>query len=147
MNACRAEHLSRRALSRLLEASQAEGFAFMVRLADELERGCYLKPGAALFAAWEAAHLLGVVGLTPDPYLREPQSYQPNVGRVRHLYVAPYARRAGVGRALLAALTNEPRRHYQVLRLRTDNPAAATFYKALGFAETSEPDATHRRLL
>lgn len=119
----------------------------MPRLADELERGCYPEPGAALFAAWEAAHFLGVVGLTPDSYLREPQSYQPDVGRVRHRYVAPCARRAGVGRALLAALTDEARRHYRVLRLRTDNLAAAAFYEALGFTETSEPDATHRRLL
>lgn len=122
----------------------------MLRLADELEQACDLKPGAALFGAWEAAQLAGVVGWMPDPYLRglgEPQRCNQTVGRVRHLYVLPRARHSGVGSALLAALTDEARRHYRVLRLRTDNPAAATFYETLGFTATAEVDATHRRLL
>lgn len=122
----------------------------MLRLADELERGCYLELGAVLFGAWKAAHLLGVVGLTPDPYLyglHRPRRSKQAVRRVRHLYVLPHARHSGVGRALLAALTDEARHHYRVLRLRTDTAAAAAFYRMLGSAETSEPDATHRRLL
>lgn len=150
MNVRRAEHLAGGALAPLSEASQAEGFAFISRLADELERGDYIKPGAALFCAWEVAQLVGVVGLTLDPYLDgldETPRCRLTVGRVRHLYVLPCARRAGVGSALLAALTDEARRHYRVLRLRTGNPAAAAFYEALGLAATTEVDATHRRQL
>ncbi|HEV2735054.1 MAG TPA: hypothetical protein VGV85_09445 [Longimicrobiaceae bacterium] len=37
--------------------------------------------------------------------------------------------------------------HFGVLLLRTDTPAAAPFYEALGFAPVASPYATHRRVL
>ncbi|KMO37741.1 hypothetical protein VQ03_18805 [Methylobacterium tarhaniae] len=33
--------------------------------------------------------------------------------------------------------------HFRVVRLRAASPEAATFYRFLGFADTTEPDATH----
>jgi len=141
-------------LAPLLAASQAEGFRFVARLAGELEAGhCeksgekhWEKSGAALFGACDEARLIsggliGVVGLTHNPNVAGGDLAE--VGRVRHLYVLPAYRLAGVGRALMAALIGEARLHYRVLRLRTDTRAAAAFYRTCGFSEYLEPHATH----
>lgn len=90
-----------------------------------------------LFGAY-GAELLGVGGLTPDPY-----TDRPDLGRVRHLYVLPARRAEGVGRTLVVAVILEAQRHYRELRLRTDTQAAAAFYRALGFSSTTQPHATH----
>lgn len=142
MNVTRGSSAVAAGLAPLLTASRAEGFRSVSRLADELESGYFDGPGAVLFGAYDDdIGLVGVVGLTRDPYVAEP--YGKEVGRVRHLYVLPAHRSAGVGRALIAAATEAARRYYRVLRLRTDTPAAAAFYHALGFSECLEPNATH----
>jgi GNAT superfamily N-acetyltransferase len=111
-------------LAPLLTASQTEGFRFVTRLVAKIADGNFEEPGAALFGAYDyGVGLVGVVGLTRDPYVAEP--YGKEVGRVRHLYVLPAYRSKGADRALLAALVGEARLHYRVLQLRTDTPAAA----------------------
>jgi GNAT superfamily N-acetyltransferase len=126
-------------LGSLLEASEAEGFAFLSRLLGELSAGIYTRPSHVLLGAY-GDDLIGVCGLTPDPYLG---IVTPPVGRVRHLYVMPEYRRVGVGRALVEAIVAAARPHYACLRLRTTTVQARAFYQTLGFLPTHEPDATH----
>jgi GNAT superfamily N-acetyltransferase len=83
--------------------------------------------------------LVGLCGRNIDPYLSDPK-----IGRVRHLYVARDARRCGVGRLLVGAIIRGARGHFRLLTLRTDDPQAAAFYRALGFREWTEGStATH----
>ncbi|WP_439594810.1 GNAT family N-acetyltransferase [Falsiroseomonas sp.] len=99
--------------------------------------------GEALFAARIGSALVGLCGLTRDPYLKTE-----TVGRVRRLYVLRAARRAGVGRALVAAVEGEASGSgYPRLRVRA--PASAfAFYESCGFLRAvGEPAATHARML
>ena len=96
-------------------------------------------PGEALFAAYAGGALLGMGGLTRDPYLKsEP------VGRVRRLYVRRAARRHGAGRALLEAIVAGAR-DAAWPRLRVRAPVAAfAFYERIGFLRAvGEASATH----
>jgi GNAT superfamily N-acetyltransferase len=87
--------------------------------------------------------LIGVCGLNVDPY-----SVEPRVGRLRHLYVHPSARRSGVGSALVNIITDCARSHFDVLQLKTDRTDARQFYAALGFEIVSGDEfVTHRRRL
>lgn len=123
--------------------AEAEGVRLLTVLAEDLAAGTMRldEPGTALFAARDAYEVLrGVGALTPDPYAGEP-----GVGRVRRLYVAPVARRAGHGRALIEAMATAAVPGYRVLRVRAP-PAAAAFYLACGFVRTTDSlSATHSR--
>lgn len=96
-------------------------------------------PGEALFAARAAGALVGVAGLTRDPYLDTEAA-----GRVRRLYVLRAARRHGVGRALLGAIAGATR-DAGWARLRVRAPVAAfAFYEGCGFLRAvGERAATH----
>ena len=126
-------------LGPLVAASQAEGFGFVARLAEELARGRFDLPNAILFGAYDGDTLLGVGGLTPDPYTHDDTS----VGRLRHLYVLPCYRRQGVAKALVTVIIAAGRQPNRVLRLGTTNPEADLFYLTLGFVGVTDPDATH----
>ncbi len=99
--------------------------------------------GEALFAAHLGDALLGLCGLTRDPYVQAAA-----VGRVRRLYVLRAARRAGVGRALVDAVAEEAARSGYP-RLRVRSPASAhAFYERCGFLRAvGEASATHVRPL
>jgi len=128
-------------LDGLVDASLAEGHALVRRLRDDWRTGTnrFDRPGEALFEVREGGRLLGVCGLNRDPYTTDPV-----IGRLRHLYVAPAARRRGTGRALVEAALDHAASHFRVVRLRTRSPEADLFYRALGFAsETMDPHATH----
>lgn len=125
----------------LLGESLAEGHNLVERLVDEWDDGSnrFDRPGEIAVQARLGAKLVGVGGLNRDPYLDDPM-----VGRIRHLYVLPDARRRGVGRVLVLALLDEARTHFCRVRLRTSQPEASLLYGALGFEESGgEPDATH----
>jgi GNAT superfamily N-acetyltransferase len=96
-------------------------------------------PGEALFAAHAGGALLGLCGLTRDPYLKGEAA-----GRVRRLYVRRAARRHGVGRALLRGVAAEAEA-FGWPRLRVRAPVASfAFYEACGFLRAvGEPAATH----
>lgn len=133
------------ALAPLLAASVGEGFRFVARLAEEWESDAerFARSGAVLLGAYDGARLIAIGGLTPDPYGDEPR-----VGRLRHLYVLPEARRRGVGRRLVRALEAEADGQYRALVLRTDTESAARFYEALGYARLAPGGtATHRRVV
>ncbi|MGX9965276.1 GNAT family N-acetyltransferase [Roseomonas sp. F4] len=99
--------------------------------------------GDALFAAFAGQALLGLCGLTRDPYLS-----LEHIGRVRRLYVLRPARRAGVGRALVEAVASAATAHGYA-RLRVRAPVSAhTFYERCGFLRAvGARAATHIRPL
>ena len=102
-------------------------------------RNRFERPGEALFQVRGPVGLAGLCGLNRDPY-----SPDEGVGRLRRLYVAPAERRAGVGEALVRHALAHARGSFTLVRLRTSNPEAARFFRALGFSPTPEdPFATH----
>lgn len=129
-------------LESLVEESEAEGIFPLGRLVREWGTGenRFDQPGETLFAAVdEDSRLLGVCGLNRDPYLDDP-----DVGRVRHLYVARAGRGRGVGGRLVRTVIEAARGRFTRLRLRTDCSIAARFYQSLGFERlANDPTATH----
>ncbi|WP_137177923.1 GNAT family N-acetyltransferase [Roseomonas sp. AR75] len=95
-------------------------------------------PGAALFAAYAGDALLGLGGLTRDPYLQD------SAGRVRRLYVRRASRGHGAGRALVEAIiAGAAEAGWPRVRVRA--PASAfRFYERCGFLRAvGERAATH----
>jgi GNAT superfamily N-acetyltransferase len=128
-------------LGALIAESEAHGLRFVRRLADEWAAGTnrFDRPGEALFIARVAGEVVGVCGLTVDPY-----AAAPGVARVRHLYVRSAYRRHGVGRDLVTAVVQAARGRFTRLRLRTNDPGAARLYERLGFhAVAGLADCTH----
>ena len=117
------------ALDPLVAAADDEGWEFVRRLADEWATGAnrFDRPGERLFIARAAGEIVGVCGLTVDPY-----SSGPKVGRVRRLYVLPAFRGAGVGRRLVRAVVREADGAIRPAPGSTENPAAARLYEGLG---------------
>lgn len=124
----------------LVAESEAGGFRFVRRLVAQWESGeeRFDGPGEVLLAAVEDGRVVGVCGLTADPYTTAGR-----VGRVRHLYVAASHRRRGIGRQLVAGVIKTARVRFDLLRLRTNDDAAARFYTALSFLPSAAADCTH----
>ena len=125
----------------LLAESEASGYRFLRRVADEWESGInrFSRPGEALLAAEACGRLVGVCGLSIDPYLEDPR-----VGRVRNVYVLSDCRRHGFGRSLVRGAVAMARGHFDVLRLRADETGPARLYESLGFRPCQGiPDCTH----
>lgn len=114
-------------------------------LAEDFATGAirFDQPGEALFTARDHATgpLRGIGGLTHDPY-----AGAPGIARIRRLYVAPTARRAGLGSALLNAIVDHAAAHFTALRVRSP-AAAARFYAANRFVRIDAASATHERTL
>ncbi|WP_257304716.1 GNAT family N-acetyltransferase [Geothrix campi] len=128
-------------LGELVIESEVEGFGFVSRLRDEWysSRNRFDQPGEAFFTARVQGQLVGVCGLSRDPY-----SVQAGVGRVRRLYVRKEFRRLGVGQQLVQAVVEVARKHFTLLSLRTDNPIASRFYERQGFHPISRLEScTH----
>jgi GNAT superfamily N-acetyltransferase len=126
-----------------LEASAAsEGFNFMTRLLAEWRSGTnrFDQPGECLLGAFEGGRMVGMGGLTIDPYL--PAG---DVGRLRRLYVAPSMRRRGIGAALVDALLQHASGRFLLVRLTTDTEAGADFYLRCGFSQVDDNSATHAK--
>lgn len=94
-------------LDAIIAEARAEGFTHMDRLADNWRSGAnrFALAGEALLACCAGDLIVGVGGLNRDPFLNDP-----NVGRLRHIYVMNAYRRAGVGRRLVEALLARARR-------------------------------------
>jgi GNAT superfamily N-acetyltransferase len=119
----------------------ADGQRLLEVLRDDWLSGAlrFDAPGEALFVARAGGALLGMGGVTRDPYLDTEAA-----GRVRRLYVRRAARRHGAGRALVGAITASAR-DAGWGRLRVRAPAAAfAFYESCGFLRAvGERAATH----
>jgi GNAT superfamily N-acetyltransferase len=128
-------------LAELVAESERAGWRFVRRLVEEWDGGSerFDRPGEVLFAARRRGRVVGVCGLSVDPYARGVR-----VGRVRHLYVLVAWRRCGVGRRLVGQVIAAAGGVFDRLRLRTANPAAARLYERLGFRACADvPDCTH----
>ena len=146
-DAVRIERVGRRALdfvSPLVEDSEAHRVRFVRRLVDEWDSGVnrFDQPGEELFVANAGRHVIGVGGLNVDPYVTAR-----GFGRVRHVYVLTTHRHSGVGALLVKAILDAADGRFEVLRLRTTNPAAARLYERLGFERVDVPDCTHAMTL
>jgi GNAT superfamily N-acetyltransferase len=117
-------------INHLAEESLSQGFRFVERLIREYSSGlnCFDRSGEMLLTASVQGVIVGIGGLNQDPYFNNPE-----VGRLRHLYVESGWRKRGVGRLLVTQLIHAAKQHYQLLTLRTDTLAAAEFYQKLGF--------------
>ena len=125
----------------LLAASEAEGFRFVRRVADEWESGAnrFAGKGEALLGSFVDGRLVAICGLSQDPYLRKA-----TVGRLRNLYVLPEYRGRRIGTALARRVIELSRSAFEVLRLRAATEPAAALYERLGFrATTEEENCTH----
>ena len=122
-------------LPRLAQIAHEEGFFMLDKLIERFESGqnCFDKPGEALFAVEQDSELLGIGGLNIDPYFDDPA-----LGRVRHLYVHPSARRQGVGRMITEAIENHAVGRFAQLQLFTPTEAASRFYESLGYLPARE---------
>ncbi len=138
------EELSATELVALLEASEAEGFRFVRRVADEWASGAnrFAGPGEALFGAALEGRLVGICGLMRDPY-----TDRPGIGRMRNLYVLPESRGHGIGARLTRAVISAAAGSFDLLRLRTSGPQASRLYERLGFQPVSGEDGCTHRLV
>ena len=128
-------------LEALLAASEAEGLRFVRRVAREWMSGAHRfdAPGEVLLGAREGDTLVGICGLSRDPYANDDR-----IGRLRNLYVLRSHRCRGIGSALATEVMRLARETFSVLRLRAASPESAFLYEQLGFTlVTDEPDATH----
>ena len=118
----------------LRSEASAESYRFIEGLRAEWLAGHYR--GAddrfAAFAAFHDGELAGIGALTPDPYDPEP-----DLLRLRHVYVRPLHRHAGVGRVLAAALVQQGLALAPRLSLHAADPRAAAFWEANGFRPDS----------
>lgn len=133
-------------VTKLVEESEAEGYRFLRRLADQYEDGTntFNKAGEVLYGVWDpSGELVAIGGLNRDPY-----SDKSGIGRLRRFYISEHARRQGVGTKLLQEILNHGKGHFSEIVVRTDSSAADAFYRANGFsADLGKPEATHRIVL
>lgn len=125
----------------LLSDGERVGSRIVHRLVEDWGNGAnrFDRPGEVLFGAWIERQLVGVCGLTIDPYAGDDR-----VGRVRHLYVSSACRRLGIGRQLVEHVLRVARGRFEVLHLRTNNPVAARLYESAGFDACAESETcTH----
>jgi len=124
----------------LEQIAAAEGHPFVTRTRHEWEAGInrFDQPGENFFVVVEDGQTVGMCGLNIDPYLKDP-----TVGRLRHLYIHPRRRQAGVAAVLVEACLSAAPGTFGRVRLRTSNPAADALYRSLGFSNVKQATATH----
>ena len=128
-------------LASLRAEALAEGYRHIESLAEKWPAaGSTL--GNAFFAAVMEGEIVGIGGITPDPY--DPS---PDLLRMRRFYVRPAFRKAGVGRRLADASFAWGRPRGTRLSVLAPGRAAALFWEALGFRPDQGRDRTHLKRL
>jgi GNAT superfamily N-acetyltransferase len=128
-------------LAPLVVESEQEGWRFVRRLVEEWIAGTcrFDRHGERLFAARVGEEIVGVCGLSADPYTSDPI-----IGRVRRLYVLRAHRGRGVGYRLVQSVVDAARGQFRFVRVRTANPEAGRLYERVGFEPAADlPDCTH----
>ena len=124
----------------LANEANSEGYRFVQRTIDEW-RNCintFSKKGEILFGIFISDLCVGIGGLNVDPFINNP-----NIGRVRHVYISQKYRRKGLATLLLRKIIQIAVKHFELLRLYTENPNASSFYESLGFIESKAEKETH----
>ena len=126
------------------EEAEEEEALFLFRLKDEWLSGQlrFEAEGEILLGAFMGAELVGVAGISHDPYNPEP-----GLGRVRHVYVLKQWRRRGIARRLMERLVHHATGRFFALRLATQRPEAARLYECLGFIRRDRPKESYRLTL
>lgn len=119
--------------------AEAEGHRHLTRLAQEWAEDP--EGFTALLAAFLDAELVAIGGLTPEPTACAGEAW-----RMRRLYVAPSARRRGVGRALANALLTEALNLTRLVTVHAGTPEAAAFWEALGYEPVTGRAWSHQFL-
>jgi GNAT superfamily N-acetyltransferase len=132
--------LAKQDISSLQKTASEEGFCFVDRLVSEWRDGTnrFTATGELFLGAFNGEKLIGFGGINIDHY-----AVRPNIGRIRHLYVAPEYRRLGVGEAILGQLMALTCGLFDRIRLRTDTTEAARFYERQGFQSVNSTEASH----
>ncbi|MFX0022598.1 MAG: GNAT family N-acetyltransferase [Candidatus Hermodarchaeota archaeon] len=127
-------------IENLATEAHFEGFEFVKRTIFEWKSGLndFSKQGEILFGICISDLCIGLGGLNVDPYINNP-----NIGRVRHVYISPKYRRKGLGILLLNKIIHNSANHFELLRLYTNNLIASTFYESLGFKQSFSLKVTH----
>ncbi|HSG73305.1 MAG TPA: GNAT family N-acetyltransferase [Planctomycetaceae bacterium] len=128
-----------------MDESEREGYGLLRRLVNDWQSGTnrFDSTGEVFLIVKEDDNVIGVGGLNIDPYADDP-----DIGRIRHVYVARDQRRRGIGRTLVEQLIDEARGSFRELRLRTTTAAGDAFYRALGFTPFADGTlASHVLLL
>ena len=126
-------------LDNLRREARDEGYSFLDRLVEDWLSGenRFDGPGEVFCGCFDS-ELMAVGGLNRDPFLADPE-----VGRIRRMYVHPAWRNRGVGEALVRWLLASARGSFRGVRLRAENAAAARLYERVGFTPIIDPQATH----
>ena len=116
-----------------------EGFRFLTRLITEWNSGInrFNARGECLMAAYRNQQLIGIGGLSVDPYAEK------NMARLRRVYVSASSRRHHVGQTLVKALVAHAAQRFQSVCLFTDTAVGDAFYLKCGFMRTDHEHATH----
>ncbi len=124
----------------LQEEARAAGIEFVDRTVREWASGenRFDGPGEMLCGVFEGDVLIAIGGLTRDPFAGEPE-----VGRLRRIYVRRACRNRGVGAQIVEFLVGEAMKSFRAVRLRAENDGAARLYERLGFCPLVDPEATH----
>ncbi|UVM53117.1 MULTISPECIES: GNAT family N-acetyltransferase [unclassified Pseudomonas] len=127
----------------LEKEASLEGFRFLTRLITEWNTGenRFDAPGECLMAAYLDGSLVGVGGLSIDPYAQE------DIGRLRRVYVSGSSRGQNIGRSLVNQLLEYAAGRFRVVRLSTDTSSGAAFYVSCGFQLLNDDHATHMKIL
>ena len=124
---------------RLASAAAAEGFDFLARLRKRWNDSAYDSDrDASVFGGFVDGDLQAIGAQTCDEHDPDPMHR-----RIRHFYVHPAVRRAGVGRTLATALIQQAFQLAPRLHLRATHPLSTAFWDAMGFARVDHPTRTH----
>lgn len=129
----------------MTEASQ-DGHLFLQKMKDEWTSGKnrFSLNAEALFGAFnDNKDLVAIGGVNIDPYLDDP-----DIGRVRHVYVSSNYRGRGLGKQILQKIETHSLSRFEILRLKTHNPKSVGFYISLGFhIDIQHADDVHHTYL
>jgi GNAT superfamily N-acetyltransferase len=126
-------------LTDLISEACAEGFDWIGRLPTDWSRRRLVGVGEGLFVAVGDGQLFGMAAITADPALDDDRT-----GRLRYVYVRVPARGRGIAALLLKTCLRRACDKWSMLRLHTDNPAAARLYERHGFSPLKgDPRNTH----